>query len=264
MNERKSTQEYWDENWRVAGDGLKPAEEKNFFWKRLDVAFKIVFSIRDHKDSTLIEIGAGASEWLPRLNQEYLFKVSGLDYSQEGCERARSILEQAGVNGNVYLGDMFSPPDDLLGKYDVACSFGLVEHFTNTAEAVRACANFVTSGGIVLTLIPNMTGLNGFLYKVLNRRVFDTHVPLTLDQLVQAHIDAGLEPYFSCYLLSLPGVIDVNRYEPVLLRRWLRKTAHYISRFVWWLEARGIGVPENGVTSPYMLCAAKVNGIISK
>lgn len=258
MNERKSTREYWDENWRVAGDGLKPEEAKNFFWRRLDLAFKSVFSTLDKNQVNLIEIGAGASEWLPRFRKEYSFDVSGIDYSQEGCLRARNILIDAGIKGNIYLGDMFNPPKDLLRKYDVACSFGLVEHFSNTAEAVHACANFAVSGGIVLTLIPNMTGLNGFFYKILNRHVFDTHVPLNLDQLVQAHIDAGLEPYFSCYLMGLPGVVDINRHEPVLLRRWVRKISHSISRLVWWFEAKGYGVPENKITSPYMLCAAKV------
>lgn len=257
MNERKSTREYWDENWRIAGNGLN--SKQVFFWRRLDRAFKLAFSALDSGTTyKLIEIGAGASKWLPHLKQNYFFEVSGLDYSEEGCERAREILSQAGVKGTIYFGDMFSPPDNLLRNFDVACSFGLVEHFSNTSEAIRACANFVAPGGIVLTLIPNMTGLNGYLYKAFNRRVFDTHVPLTLDQLLKAHLDAGLEPYLGCYLLSLPGVIDATRHEPVLLRRWLRKIAYRVSRLVWWFEERGIGLPENRATSPYMLCAAKV------
>ena len=257
MNDKKSTKEYWDENWRVAGEGMKSKKNGNFFWQRLDSAFESVFSIIETKGLNLIEIGAGASEWLPKFNKKYHFNVSGLDYSEQGCERARSNLESAGIEGDIYLGDMFNPPNNLLGKFDVACSFGLVEHFSDTAVAVRACANFASPKGVVLTLIPNMTGLNGFFYRVLNRRVFDTHVPLNLEQLVQAHVDAGLKPYVSCYLMGLPGVIDINRYEPVLLRRWVRKIAHYISRLIWWFEARGFGVPENKWTSPYLLCAAR-------
>lgn len=259
MNERKSTREYWDDNWRKAGDGIGSGVRKNFFWHRLDLAFRKAFSVIECKELNLIEVGAGASEWLPRLNRDFLFNVSGLDYSQEGCDRARDILAKLGIKGDIYLGDMFSPPENLLGKFDVACSFGLVEHFTNTAEAVRSCANFVVPSGIVLTLIPNMTGLNGILYKLFNRQVFDTHVPLNLDQLVQTHIDAGLKPYFSCYLMGLPGVIDNSRYEPVVWRRWIRKLSYLITRLIWWLESRGVGIPENKVTSPYMLCAAKVS-----
>jgi SAM-dependent methyltransferase len=258
MNSRKSSKDYWDDNWRRAGAGLKSDGEKNFFKKRLDRALKSVFSVLDSHSLNLIEIGAGASEWLPWLHGDYSFNVSGIDYSEEGCERARKILGDAGISGRIWLGDMFSPPDELLKRFDVACSFGLVEHFSDTAGAISACSRFVVPGGIVVTLIPNMTGLNGLLYKTLNRRVFDTHLPLSLDELKQAHIHAGLKPYFSCHLLSLPAVIDLNRHEPNALRSRIRKLAHHISRLVWWLEDKGIGIPENRLTSPYMLCAAKV------
>lgn len=259
MIERKSTKEYWDDNWKRAGSGIGSAVRKNLFWHKLDLAFIEAFSEIKCEKSRLIEVGAGASEWLPRLNKDFLFEVSGLDYSQEGCDRARTILEKSGVKGEIYFGDMFSPPKDLVGKFDVACSFGLVEHFTDTAEAVRACASFVRPGGIILTLIPNMSGLNGFFYKLFNRQVFDTHVPLNLDQLVQAHIDAGLKPYFSRYLMGFSGVIDNTRYEPVTWRRYLRKLSYLLTQLIWALESKGWGVPENKVTSPYMICVAKVS-----
>ena len=141
----------------------------------------------------------------------------------------------------------------MTAKFDVVCSFGLVEHFSDTAQAVAACASFAKPGGLVLTLIPNMTGLNGFFYKTLNRRVFDTHVPLTLSQLVQAHKQSGLDVYCESYLLGLPGIIDENRNESSLFRALLRKCAHYLSRVIWWAEERGVGVPENQITSPYMI-----------
>ena len=258
MSERKSTREYWDENWRIAGNGLNVGQKNNYFWYRLDKAFKSIFPVLDSKSNKLIEIGAGSSEWLPRLSHEYHFKVSGLDYSEVGCERARQILSHSGIDGNIYCGDMFSPPEELLMQFNIVCSFGLVEHFTNTAEAIRACAKFATPGAIILTLIPNMTGLNGFLYKTFNRRVFDTHVPLNLEQLRQAHVDAGLQLYFSSYLLSCPSVIDATRNESRFISRWLRNALHRLSLLIWWFEERGIGVPENKVTSPYMICAARV------
>lgn len=258
MGSSRPDREYWDNNWRAAGDGLKSDGAERFFKKRLNRAFRVAFSAIDTRSSNLIEIGAGASQWLPWLHEDYAFNVSGIDYSQEGCSRAREILRKAGVSGDIYMGDMFSPPPWLINRFDVACSFGLVEHFVDTAEAIRACSRFVRPGGVVVTLIPNMAGLNGFFQRMLNRSVFETHVPLTLAQLSRAHVEAGLEPYFKCHLLSLPAVIDVNRSEPNPLRRALRKSAHMISRLVWRLEDMGLGIPENGWTSPYMLCAARV------
>jgi len=258
MNIRKSSKEFWDQNWKFAGNGLKPAHKKNLFWKRLDSIFDSIFFDLKTKNLRLIEIGAGASEWLPKLNNRYSFSVSGLDYSEEGCDRARHILLDAGIDGHIYYGDMYSPPKELLGTYDVVCSFGLVEHFSDTSEAVNACAKFLKPGGIIVTLIPNMKGLNGLFYKMLSKKIFDTHVPLSLNQLTKAHTDAGLKVYFGSYLMGLPNLIDGDRFEPVRIKRYIRTTAYFITRLIWWLEEKGVGVPANPMTSPYLICAAKI------
>ena len=257
MNLRKSSKEFWDQNWKFAGKGLKPEQERNLFWKRLDSIFDTIFFDIETTNLRLIEIGAGSSEWLPKLNNRYLFSVSGLDYSEEGCERARHILMDADINGHIYCGDMYSPPDGLLGTYDVVCSFGLVEHFSDTSAAVSACAKFLKPGGVIVTLIPNMKGLNGLLYKMLSKNIYDTHVPLNLNQLTKAHIDAGLKVYFGSYLMGLPNLIDGDRIEQVWVKRYIRRGAYFITRLIWWFEEKGIGVPANSITSPYLICAAK-------
>jgi 2-polyprenyl-3-methyl-5-hydroxy-6-metoxy-1,4-benzoquinol methylase len=257
MNIRKSSKEFWDQNWKLAGDGLKSKYEKKLFWKRLDSIFDAIFFDIETANLRLIEIGAGASEWLPRLNFRYLFNVSGLDYSKEGCERARRILEDAGVPGHIYYGDMFVPPNELIGTYDVVCSFGLVEHFSDTKIAINACAKFLKPGGIIVTLIPNMKGLNGLLYKTLSKNIYETHVPLDLNQLTKAHIDVGLKVYFGSYLMGLPNLIDGNKIESLWIKRYIRKGAYFITRLIWWLEEKGIGVAPNPLTSPYIVCAAK-------
>lgn len=257
MTERKSTRDYWDENWRLAGDGLAAHRSESYFWRRLNRVFRGAFSGLP-PEAELIELGAGASEWLPRLHRDFGVRVCGLDYSEPGCERARQILAQAGISGEIFHGDMFQPPAVLQGRFDAVCSFGLVEHFADTASAVKACAAFAKPGGTVFTLIPNMTGVNGFFYKLLNRAVFETHVPLTLDDLRRAHVEAGLEPLHASYLLGLPGILDPNRLETVLWRRALRFVVSRFSQFVWWFEERGMGVPENQKTSPYIVCVARV------
>lgn len=257
MTDRKSTQDYWDENWRRAGDGLAAHKDESFFWRRLNAVFRQAFAGLP-PDATLIELGAGASEWLPRLHRDFAVQVSGLDYSEPGCVRASQILAQSGITGEIHHGDMFDPPAALLEQFDVVCSFGLVEHFADTAAAIHACSRFCKPGGVIFTLIPNMTGVNGFFYKLLNRAVFETHVPLKLEHLQQAHAKAGLVPVVSSYLLGLPGILDPNRQEPVLWRRLFRFVVSRMSQFVWWFEERGAGVPENGLTSPYIVCVARV------
>lgn len=259
-DDRKSTVGYWDENWRRASANARELDrdlQGSYFWQRIDRALAQSFSGEESTVRSLIEIGAGASEWLPYLSKRFGFEVAGLDYSEVGCQRARDILAGTSTSGVIYQADMFAPPTNLLGKFDVVVSFGLVEHFSDTASAVRACADYAKPGGLIVTLIPNMKGLHGGLYRVFDRKVFDTHVPLSLSDLSCAHKDAGLEVFFREYLLGLPGVVDRRRREPVFWRRWIRTAVFHLSRIYWGLEARGLGVPENALTSPYLICAAR-------
>jgi peptidoglycan biosynthesis protein MviN/MurJ (putative lipid II flippase)/2-polyprenyl-3-methyl-5-hydroxy-6-metoxy-1,4-benzoquinol methylase len=259
-NERKSTVAYWDENWRRAsdpGNAKTPGGRDSYMWQRIDRALAKCFGEGDHKGQSLIEIGAGASQWLPYLRSRFGFAVAGLDYSEVGCERARKILEETATPGEIYKADMFDMPTSLSGKFDVVASFGLVEHFTDTSAAVGACASCAKAGGLVVTMIPNMHGLHGVLYRIFDRKVYETHVPLRLVDLIEAHKRAGLEVLHGEHLLGLPGVADRNRDEPVAIRKMVRTFVYHLSAFYWGLEARGIGVPENGITSPYMICVAR-------
>lgn len=260
-SDRKTTTDYWDENWRrtseISSNSAGPKERNSYFWRRVNSIFAKSFDELDAPKSSLIEVGAGASDWLPHLHHRFGFSVAGLDYSEVGCQVAKENLQKTSTPGAIYHGDMFDPPPELRERFDVAVSFGLVEHFENTTAAVSACAAFVKPGGLVFTLIPNMSGLYGGLYKIFNRKVYDVHVPITLKQLTRAHWDAGLEVSFHEHILGVPGVIDQQRIEPVFLRRVLRKLVFQFSRIAWALEEKGWGVPENPFSSPYMVCVAR-------
>jgi 2-polyprenyl-3-methyl-5-hydroxy-6-metoxy-1,4-benzoquinol methylase len=52
------------------------------------------------------------------------------------------MLRKAGVVGQVYCCDFFAPPGDLIGTFDVVISFGVAEHFQDTAECLRALRVF--------------------------------------------------------------------------------------------------------------------------
>jgi 2-polyprenyl-3-methyl-5-hydroxy-6-metoxy-1,4-benzoquinol methylase len=258
--ERKSTADYWDENWRRASDdeGVPSMSERDcYYWRRMERALEKSFAGLDASNSSLIEIGAGTSEWLPYLHHRFGFSVVGLDYSEVGCKRAQDNLARTSTPGNIYHADMFKPPTELHEKFDVVVSFGLVEHFSDTTSAIAACSAYAKPGGLIFTLIPNMSGLYGWLYRIFDRKVYDIHVPLTLKDLRKAHRNAGLALILDEHILGVPGVIDRQRVEPVLIRKLLRKVVFHFSRIAWALEERGWGVPENAFTSPYMVCVAR-------
>ena len=263
---RRSTVDYWDENWRRASDAeYQPSlsERDSYFRRRLDRAFKRSFDGLSTDNSSLIEIGAGASEWLPYLHNRFGFSVAGLDYSEVGCKRARDNLTRTSTPGSIYRADMFNPPASLIQKFDVVVSFGLIEHFSDTPTAVAACSAYAKPGGLLLTFIPNMSGLYGYVYRIYDRKVYDIHVPLSLKDLMRAHRQVGLEVFLGEHILGIPGVIDRWRVEPALIRRLTRKFLFQFSRLAWALEERGLGMPENAFTSPYMICVARKPALLT-
>lgn len=220
--------------------------------------FATMFEKIGNTDAQLIEVGCARSQFLPYFALEHGLTVSGLDYSKPGCDASRRILERAGVSGKIYCENMFSPPADLLGGADIVASFGVVEHFEDTAEAVGAISRLVKPGGYVLTTIPNMRGLPGFLQRLLDSKIFELHVPLACSELRQAHAACGLEVVDAGYILPIHlGVCNLGRHgssfgwrKPLFYALVLASTA------LQWV-GRVIPIPRSEAMSPYVYVLAR-------
>ena len=150
---------------------------------------------------------------------------------------------------------MFSPPDELVGAYDVVASMGVIEHFEDTAEIVRAAARLVKPGGLVLTSLPNLSGWLGSAQKVLDRRVYDVHVPLTADHVRRGHGEAGLNVIECEY--SCPMDFHIN--DPSgKIRTMAHKVLMRITRTMWAMERLTGPLAPNRKNATYILCAARV------
>jgi len=206
-----------------------------------------------------IEVGCANSPWLSYFAKRYGFRVAGVDYSTAGCERTEAILSREGTPGDVIHADLFTPPSGLLGRFDLALSQGVVEHFEDTTEPIRAIGALLRPGGTVVTIIPNLVGFLGPLQRLLNRPVYDVHVPLTADHLAHAHERAGLSVIAASYFIplnfgvcNLAGLTGVRR----VVWRLLIAALVRISYAVWYLDDR-IRVPETRVFSGSVYCIAR-------
>jgi 2-polyprenyl-3-methyl-5-hydroxy-6-metoxy-1,4-benzoquinol methylase len=212
--------------------------------------------------STLLEIGCSGSPWLPYCHHAHGLRVRGLDYSEIGCEQARAVLARDKAPGEVVCADFFAPPPELRGSHDAVISIGVVEHFTDTAGCLRAFAEFLRPGGVMLTIIPNLSGLLGMLQKRLNRPVYDLHVILNREKLAAAHRDAGLT-VVSCeyFMFANSGVLVPCGPKDRPSRRWLMQRFQNrlggMTEFLWAREERGWRLPPNVFTSPYVVCVAR-------
>ena len=115
-------------------------------------------------------------------------------------------------------------------------------------------------------MIPNMRGLPGLVQRVLNRRVYEAHVPLTPERLRDAHIRAGLKIVEARYLLSMNfGVVNLVGLEPrsfgTMLGRVILKALNLVCAAFWTVE-RIVRreFPASRVLSPYVVVLARRPG----
>ena len=210
----------------------------------------------------LLEIGCGASRWLPYFAIEHGMQVSGVDYAPGGCALARQVLEKEGVAGDVLQLDALADNVALQQRFDVVFSYGVVEHFVETAHCVKAFTQYLKPGGLIVTTIPNVTGAIGSIQQRLERAIYDTHVPLDRDQLAAAHRAAGLHVVDSGYL----GVCDFHVLNIVNVpRQGLRghlvhlvtRLAYRFSRVMWGIE-RVVPLKPRRWLAPMVYCVATV------
>jgi len=260
-------QKYWNQTWDATPlPALWPVEsekigahiERSLFSYMSDAFAK--HGLID-QNKLLIEVGCARSAVLPLFAKRLGFQVAGIDYSPNGCEQTRLMLQREEVQGEVYCCDVFSIPDDLVERFDVVVSFGLIEHFSDTMAIGAALSRLIRPGGLIFTNIPNMHGMTGFVQKTLDKRVYDIHVPLTAEAVREAHEQAGLNVVACDYFLSTNfGVVNLNSIRIYSLEWWIKKVAlavlARISMGAWWWERLLGRVPTSRGFSPYVNCLA--------
>lgn len=210
----------------------------------------------------LLEVGCASSSWLPYFATEFGFKVSGIDYSESGCMQSQRILRREHVDGEITCCDLFHPPASFHGEFDTVISFGVIEHFLDTAGVLKALGDFLSPDGILITVIPNMSGSLGWACKWIDRPTYEIHVPLNRQQFAEAHRNAGLAAtsveYFGLInygVLSMTAATESG--TNAAWKQWVRKGLRNATSLVWYAEERSrLTAPESHLFSPYIAAVA--------
>lgn len=267
MSGDRAGEQYWSKLWSES-DLPRPVDAsdtslRNYLRRRFIHYFDEHLLRSDHRGASLLEVGCARSVWPSYFAKARGLDVAGLDYSPVGCEQSRAMFRRDGVAGEVVQGDLFAPPPALHARFDYLLSFGVVEHFEDTAGALRSMATMLRPGGRMYTLIPNQIGVMGAIQRRLDRRFFDMHVPLDEAALRLAHERAGLRVLDSRYFLSTNfGVLNHSTFArestAARVRALVRSGFVAMSAAIWAVEAlTGIELPATRAFSPYAVCVAE-------
>lgn len=264
----KAGKDYWDSIW-LESELTETADPEKTGVKNVTIRLfdkclrKSVADIKT-ENSELLEVGCANSIWLPYFAKQFGFNVTGLDYSESGCEYERKVLSKSQVKGDVVCADFFAPPNELIEKFDVLTSFGVVEHFVPTEGCLEAFARFLKHKGRIITVIPNVEGINGVLMKVTNRPFYDKHVCLSDKTLAEAHRKAGFKVIESSYIFStnfyVPNTSGLNpKLFSTKLKNLLIQNLGRTSLLTLAIgEKLNIEIASK-TFSPYILCIAEKN-----
>jgi 2-polyprenyl-3-methyl-5-hydroxy-6-metoxy-1,4-benzoquinol methylase len=260
----RAGRELWNSLWSSKASSREVGSPRLRHWEVQYAAFfDEAFSLLgDTRGKRILEIGAGDSGWLPYYSKRWGFEVTGLDYSPVGCERAAELAKRANVHVDLVLSDMFVPPPEIEGTFDTVVSIGVVEHYEDTARTLEALSRFLRPGGVIATIVPNIPGLQGWLFRRFNRPFYDIHVPINVALMRAAHEKAGLEVVRCNHLMSVNlGVFNIVGLDPAKLSTKLKQfmLGGFIvfSRMVWAIERVAGNLPANSFISPYVVAIAR-------
>ena len=258
----RAGRDYWDHAWENEEfpDDIDPSSRR--IWAHRDQLFHRAFQkLLSHTPSpSVLELGCARSAWLPYFASHHQAAVSGLDYSPRGAEQSAARLRREGIPGDVRCADLFDPPADWRGKFDVVVWFGVAEHFDDPTKAIRAAAEFLKPGGLLITEIPNLVGAAGWIQRVFNKAVYDIHVPHSRESLTYHHLAAGLEVVHSEYAVPIDfGVVEIGgATNDALLpaKKRILYGLRLLTGAMWWIDRR-IRLPVTRLLSGFVIVAAR-------
>lgn len=217
----------------------------------------------DLKNKAVLEIGGGDSSWLIYFAEKYPeSKFAALDYSHGGCERLRRRFAQKKItNGKTYEADFLGDPKSLEAAFDIVLSFGVVEHFKELHDVLLQKKKYLKTGGVMLTLIPNLAGVYGGLAKKWNPKVYDAHNPHDWESFAEGHRKANLDIVEGGYLgtseFGLLSMCFAKAGHPhrihFLAYLWLTRLSKLLHLF----EDCLFSLPATKLFSPYLYAVSR-------
>jgi len=186
----------WGDAWakQTSESPLKQAV-KNVVLKEFNALFAAWIARVPSEAPSVLELGCAPGTMLRRIHDACpQARVRGLDYSPRGIEITKENLRAWNIEAEISRGDIFefepAEPSDLV------LSCGLIEHFVDPSEALRAHVRFARPGGLVAATVPNLA--HPFVKKCLERyRPHDLEVHnleiMSEKDLREAFTQAGLE-----------------------------------------------------------------------
>lgn len=184
-NKRLSTKDHWAGSWSkqqldtITFDPLQPS------FRDLHDLFSRV--LPKNRGMRFLEVGCHPGHYMWYFHHFFDYKVSGLEYVREFCDKVRKSLEGIDVPSDVICDDLFSfTPSSPEVRWDVVASFGLIEHFQDTEDVIKKHLALLKNGGHLVLVIPNHQGIYGKILKLVSLEKYNAHNLMKYEDILDA------------------------------------------------------------------------------
>jgi len=204
------------DKWESVWDGVKlPTIKKPVY----DIDQKLKLHLPNATKNSLIEIGCAPGQWMAYFNKNFGYHVSGVEYAEVAAATTMMNMKIQGIDADVRVGDFFTY-DFSEEQYDVVFSGGFIEHFRELGSVVeRICG---LSRRYVITIVPNLYGVNGAIAKYVVPKVYAEHNPIDVHLLEDLHSRCGLETMFCDYVGGVRFITPLRHYAFFKKHNYLR------------------------------------------
>jgi SAM-dependent methyltransferase len=247
---------YWEDVWERTG------RHRVGQFAYFHYALSRIFDRYTTKGCQVCEVGCADSAWIPYFLERGM-RVSGIDYSTKGVARLQTTLARRGLHANLTATNVLDPSFQPSPIHDLVFSLGLVEHFRDPGAILGPMHGLLKKGGVLLTLVPNLIGVWGFVQSKLDPEILALHVRYSPPDIDQVHIRAGFYPVEAARYFGTFGPLMLN--APAIARRLPR--VYQITTGCVWLLEQGFAWPLGlslGRHSESRLFSSHIIGVYKK
>lgn len=189
MTNDLASKDYWEENWASFKIPFEINRKKEYH------LYDILSDILPDKELSLLEIGCAPGGWLAFFYKNFNTKVSGVDYVEQACKKTEENLKKLQIPAKIYHNDVFKFQHE---PFDIVFSIGFIEHFTDLSPIMNKINDLCNkNSGIVITVIPNLQGLNWWIRRTFRPEAAAMHRVITFPQLIEIHEKIGLKTIYT-------------------------------------------------------------------
>ncbi len=121
-----------------------------------------------------IEIGCVPGQFLAYICREFGYFPEGIDYVKNAGKITGQTLKNNGLNKfKIHQADFRTWKTNK--KYDLVCSFGFIEHFSNPEDIMKKHIALLKNDGKLIVEVPNFGGFKGWLQKTFDTENYNKH-----------------------------------------------------------------------------------------